>query len=296
MIEAFLEQMRAERNRSALTVDAYGRDLRQFASWLGTEGRLDPNGVSTADVRSWLGEEARRGVKPVSLRRKTQSLRAFFRWGMTRGYCSSNPAADVTLAKAPRHLPDIVKENDMEELLAQLKAEDDGSFESARLRLVLTMLYSLGLRQAELLSIEDADINPHSQEVKITGKRSKQRVIPIPAPLMQEIAEYCQRRDERYPNQRSGKLIVGPHGGVSPKSLYNIVHDGMQSVSTGRKSPHTLRHTFATALLNDGCDLDAVREMLGHTSLSTTQIYTHLTVKQLRENYAVHPRVREKKP
>jgi integrase/recombinase XerC len=296
MIEAFLEEMRSERNRSALTVDAYGRDLRQFATWLKVDGKLDPKGVSLADIRAWLGEEARRGVKPISLRRKTQSLRAFFRWAMTRGYCDTNPAADVTLAKTPRHLPDIVKENDMEELLAELKSEDDGSFESARLRLVLTMLYSLGLRQAELLSIHDNDINRHSLEVKITGKRSKQRVIPIPDPLMQEIEEYCERRNRRYPELSDDRLIVGPHGGVSPKSLYNIVRDGLQSVSTGRKSPHTLRHTFATALLNDGCDLDAVREMLGHSSLSTTQIYTHLTVKQLRENYAAHPRVREKKP
>lgn len=295
MTESFLTYLRTEQNRSRLTVEAYGRDLRQFAAWLGDAARLDPSGVTATDIRGWLGAEAGKGTRPVSLRRKTQSLRAFFRWAMREGLCHSNPAEDIIPAKTPRHLPDIVKESDMESLLAELAGEDDGSFEKARTRLALTMLYSLGLRQAELLSITDRDINPHSLELRVTGKRAKQRVVPLPQELMDEISSYRRLRDKRHPGlPEPAPLLAGPHGRLSKKSLYLMVRDGLSSTPTGRKSPHTLRHTFATAMLNDGCDLDAVREMLGHSSLSTTQIYTHLSYKQIRDNYKSHPRALRK--
>lgn len=294
-IIAFETYLTAEQNRSRLTVAAYMRDLQSFLDWLGAKSDFSPADVTQADIRAWLSAEASRGLKPVSLRRKTESLRAFFRWAMIENLSSTNPAGDVNLAKIAKKLPDIIREEDMEMLLGKSDSEFSDDFEEARTHLVLNMLYSLGLRQAELLALDDNHINFIKLEAKITGKRNKQRIVPLPEALASEIKHYQQIRDERYPGTHSNRpLICGAKGRISTKTLYNIVRNGLEGVSTGRKSPHTLRHTFATAMLNDGSDLDAVKEMLGHRSLSTTQIYTHLSIRQLRENYNAHPRARKK--
>lgn len=294
MIEKFLKEIVAEKGRSELTASAYGRDLRQFAGWRGDGPRLDPGSVTLPEIRAWLGDEAAAGARPATLRRKAESLRAFLHWGMQRGLCVSNPAADLTLAKLPRRLPDIIREEDMEKLLAQLRETDDGTYESARRRMALVILYSLGLRQAELLGLRDCDINAASLEMKVTGKRDKQRVLPVPPDLMEEIEAFRRLRDLRHPGLPEPRpLMAGPHGVLSKDSLYRMVRDALAGVSTGRRSPHTLRHTFATAMLDNDADLDAVREMLGHASLGTTQIYTHLSARQILKNYSAHPRARE---
>lgn len=288
MIAKFLQEMRTELMRSPLTVDAYGRDLRQFAAWFAPDSPFSPLEVELQHIRAWISSLAADGASPATIRRKTQSLRAFFRWGRRRGIFSHNPADKVILAKLPKPLPNFIKEDEMEEILS-LPCE---TFADRRAHIVLTMLYSLGLRQAELLALTDADINIASGEARVTGKRSKQRVVPLPRPLCYEILQWQQERDARFPNLPSpAPLIAGPHGALSKYTLYTIVRDALASASTGRKSPHTLRHTFATAMLNDGSDLDAVREMLGHSSIATTQIYTHLSFKQLLQNYrGAHPR------
>lgn len=295
VIDRFLKEIVAEKGRAELTASAYGRDLRQFAAWRGDVHALDPASITLPEIRAWLGDEATAGARPATLRRKAESLRAFLHWGIQRGLCTSNPAADLTLAKLPRKLPDIIREEEMEELLKRLRETDDGTYESARRRMALLILYSLGLRQAELLGLRDCDINAASLEMKVTGKRNKQRVVPLPGKLMEEIEDFRRLRDLRYPDLAEPRpLMAGPHGAISKDTLYRIVHDGLAGVSTGRRSPHTLRHTFATAMLNNDADLDAVREMLGHASLGTTQIYTHLSAKQLLKNYAAHPRAKKK--
>lgn len=290
-IEAFLKYLKVERRYSSLTIEAYGRDLYQFATWLSTSlGNNDfiVKDVTTSDIRAWLGTLADNKISATSLRRKTQSLRAFFRWEMQANVIASNPATDIVLAKKPKRLPDYIKETEIEELLKQ----QSNSFQAHRTHIAITLLYCLGLRQAELLTLTDADINTTLKEIRITGKRNKQRIVPLPSELAIEIKEWQEIRDNKYPDLPHPRpLLAGPHGHITKQSLYNIVKTGLNSVSAQKKSPHTLRHTFATSMVNNGADLDAVREMLGHSSLSTTQIYTHLSFKELQKNYThSHPR------
>ncbi len=292
-----------ELNCSRHTVEAYCRDISQFIVWLGiskdktgqgTDTDFDPNTITTNDIRAWLGSLAKED-SALTLRRKAQSLRAFFRWLLQRGDISLNPATDLTLAKAPQRLPEFVKEQEIEEVIANF---DISNFREHRARIILLMLYSTGLRQEELRTLTDADISFSLREAKVTGKRSKQRIVPLPSELLEEIATWQRARDIRYPSLSSPKpLIAGKSGAISKKTLYDIVKNALATTSAIRKSPHVLRHTFATAMLNDGASLDSVKEFLGHSSLSTTQIYTHLSFNELKKSYtAAHPRSHRQPP
>lgn len=292
-MEEFEKYLRLEMNRSAHTVRAYTDDVRQFAAWTGGEasGLTQPGAVTANDIRDWLGHLAATGEKPASLRRKTQSLRALFRWAMKTSRMHTNPAADITLAKLPRRLPDIVKVPEIESILDFDPGDD---FRQARLHLVLAMIYGLGLRQAELLDITDNDLRPapHGADLRITGKGSKERVLPVPPVLLGEIRRWQTIRDSTYPDLPAPKaLIAGRHGAISKETLYLAIRKALATTSAARKSPHILRHTFATAMIANGANLDAVRQLLGHASLATTQIYTHLSPAELRQAYnTAHPR------
>lgn len=321
-VKEFLEFLRVEQGRSPHTIEAYGRDLRQWQRFTGgsdvtqecgscttheSEIEFDYETVTTNDIRAWLGSMAEQGIESASLRRKTQSLRAFYSWGERKGIFRRNPAADVILPKKGKHLPDFIKESEIENLLKQMGTQSeerrvesgDGlekEFERKRNYLIILMLYSLGIRQAELLALTDADISFEKSEIRVTGKRKKQRVLPLPAELAEHIRELQRLRDAGKTEFDAPKpLITTRRGKMSKIRLYRIVHEALQQTNVKQKSPHTLRHTFATAMLNDGSDLDAVREMLGHSSLSTTQIYTHLSVRELMQNYrGAHPRNQKK--
>lgn len=304
MTEEFEKYLRLELNRSEHTVNAYMRDIRQFAAWLGStrnendsdtvphiESLTKPGAVAANDVRDWLGSMASQGIGAASVRRKTQSLRALFRWAMRTGRLHSNPVDDVILAKLPKHLPNIVKVPELEQLL---NFDPDNDYSAARAHLVINMLYSLGLRQAELLALTDEDMRPaaYGYEMRIIGKGSKERILPVPPDLASEIQHMQTMRDKHYPDIPSPRhIIAGPHGALSKKTLYDTVRKALSGTSAARRSPHILRHSFATALLANGANLDAVRQLLGHASLSTTQIYTHLSPAELRQAYnSAHPR------
>lgn len=296
LLNDFITYMKVELNRSTLTIEAYHRDLIQFFDWLkGT----NPEGIiyeeiTTSDIRAWLSYLATND-SANTIRRKTQSLRAFFKWLRKQKIIKSNPAADVILAKKKKSLPEVVREEEMEAILTP--GEGDNSYTQIRNHLILNILYSTGIRQAELLALKDSDINFSSQEMKVTGKRNKQRVIPLPTPLLKEIKEWQSIRDYKFgsietPNYEYSPLFPGKKGRpLSKMQLYRIVNNGLEASSSPQKSPHILRHSFATAMLADGANLDTVKEMLGHSSLTTTEIYTHLTFEQLRDTYLqAHPR------
>ncbi|MDE6339533.1 MAG: tyrosine-type recombinase/integrase, partial [Muribaculaceae bacterium] len=269
MIRAFEKYLRYELNRSEHTVEAYCRDIKQFAQWIAPESAdsFEPESVTTGDIRAWLTSIAP-DESPLTIRRKTQSLRAYFRFMLKRGVIKSNPAADVVLAKASKHLPEFVKENEIEEIVSSYNPND---FRSIREHIIMLLLYSTGIRREELRTITDADIDFSLREVKVLGKRSKQRNIPLPPELLEEIRAWQRIRDAQYPDLQSPKpLIAGPSGAMSRAAIYGIVRDALSSSSAMRKSPHVLRHTFATSMLNNGASLDSVKEFLGHTSLSTT--------------------------
>lgn len=301
-LEQFLLYLRHELNRSQHTVSAYRRDILQFAAWLSsTESAvIDIDSVTTADIRTWLSQLARTEATS-SIRRKTQSLRAFFRWMVKNGKIRQNPAAGVILAKNAKPLPEFVDETEMEHVLNRNSTTppqtEHEAFLAARNHLIVNLLYSTGMRQAELLGLTDADISLTAGEAKVTGKRNKQRVVPLPISLASEIKAWQAMRDKRYPELPEPKpVIVGPDGALGKMQLYRVVREALAATSATARSPHVLRHSFATAMLNDGANLDVVKEMLGHSSLATTEIYTHLSFEQLKKNYSgAHPRSVAKK-
>lgn len=300
-ISEFLSYLRHEQNRSPLTAEAYGRDLRQFADWLtgSNPGRFAPRDVTLNDIRAWLASLARTGDSPRTLRRKAQSLRAFFRHLLKKGEIAVNPAAGLSLPKLPKRLPDVVRADEIESILSPMDealADDPGNETLVRDNLILEMLYALGIRRAELMAISDCDISPSAGEIKITGKRAKQRVVPVPAKLLQKIENWQKLRDSLWDALPSPTpLLVVKGKRITPRQIYLSVKKSLASSSARKKSPHAIRHSFATAMLNEGADIDSVKEFLGHVSLSTTQIYTHISFAEMKQAYAsAHPRAKKK--
>ena len=342
-IDDFERYLRNEKNRSGHTVTAYIRDVRELCAFLtrrdtvrsksaenesaghngaesimfaatGESADIRFDDMTTSDIRSWVAHISRKGEKATTVRRKTQSVRAFFHYLCRVGLRNDNPAADIILAKLPRPLPHFVREEQMENLMAGDPAPDraaerdgrkkndaDGSATRRALdHLVIHLLYATGIRAAEALTLTDTDIDFRRREMRVFGKGRKERVIPLADELLNEIRGWQKLRDDEWPGlpQPRHLLTVG-HDGMSYFTLKKIVERMLAGTSADRKSPHTLRHTFATAMLNGGADLDSVRELLGHTSVATTQIYTHLTTADLKKTYdAAHPRAKreDKKP
>lgn len=299
LISDFISYLRFELNRSALTVEAYERDITQFAGWITKDHPSDfqPDSVSLSDVRTWLAALARDKQTAVTIRRKAQSLRAFFKFLLKRGIISSNPTADLTLPKLPKALPDVVRQEEIEGVLradeAVINCDPDNEIE-IRDDLIIDLLYSLGIRRAELIAISDPDISPTSGEIRIFGKRSKQRVVPVPQALLHKIARWQNLRDRLWPNLESPTPLFAVKGKrMSPRQVYDAVHRQLEPTGARKKSPHALRHSFATSMLNEGADLNSVKEFLGHSSLSTTQIYTHVSFAEMKKAYEhSHPRAR----
>ena len=303
MLQDFLTYLRYELNRSQLTVDAYERDIRQFAEWLSPDDPDDlrPDSVTLSDVRAWLATLARENQTATTIRRKAQSLRAYFRFLLKRGLISSNPTVDLTLPKIPKRLPDVVRSEEIEGVLRldeQAIDLDPDNEQELREDLIIDLLYSLGIRRAELIAISDPDISPSAGEIRIFGKRSKQRVVPVPHALIQKIERWQQLRDRIWPDlETPTPLFVVKGKRISPRQVYDAVHRQLESTEARKKSPHALRHSFATAMLNEGADLNTVKEFLGHSSLSTTQIYTHVSFAEMKKAYeSSHPRARKKRP
>ncbi len=296
MLNSFLEYLELELNRSRLTVDAYGRDLREMAEFLGQDPELpDATSISTSDVRAWIASLSRNGLSPRSLRRKTQAARAFFRWMQKRGYITINPAAEVQLAKIGRKLPEFVREQEMEEILDNPIYVGDPAL-NIRNKLIVNILYSCGIRRDELAKITDADIDFHQKEIRVHGKRDKTRIIPVADQLLDEIREWQTVRDGLYSFPYPAPLICSKRGKLDGRSIYRIVHNLLLSTGATHKSPHSLRHTFATSLLNNGAEINSVKELLGHASLQSTQIYTHLTFSDMKKAYDnAHPRATKSK-
>lgn len=300
-IDDFISYLRFELNRATLTAEAYERDIRQFAEWINPtdspEG-FHPEDVTSSDIRAWLASLSRNGISARSLRRKAQSLRAFFRFLLKRGLTSKNPTSDLTLPKLPKNLPDMVRTDEIE---AILKSEENSMAYSSdnekevRQHLIIEMLYSLGIRRAELIAINDADISHSAGEIKVTGKRAKQRIIPVPIKLLDDIARWQRLRDSIWPDMPHPRPLFAVKGKrISPSQVYSAVKSGLATTSARKKSPHSLRHSFASAMLNEGADLNSVKEFLGHSSLSTTQIYTHISFAEMKKAYEnAHPRAKK---
>ncbi len=294
MIESFLEYIRCELTLSACTVSAYTVDLREWADWAtgGHPENLDPRSVTQSDLRAWVAFLSRTGRSPRTIRRKVSALRSFFRYLCRRHGFQSNPAAELQTARPDKTLPAFVRTKEMNAVIDAPAPADD--FEGVRNRLILTMFYTCGLRCSELINLRDADINLISCELKVHGKRNKDRILPFGSELRDQIQAYRELRPSG-PGP-DGEFFTRQNGlALYRKAVYNLVHEALEGTTAGKRSPHVLRHTFATDMLNGGADIDAVRRLLGHASLATTQVYTHVSLRDLKNNYQqAHPRAQRK--
>ena len=294
LINNFLRYIRLELNHSAHTVTAYGNDLRQWQQFL-TAGKesLDVASVTPADIRVWLLDLNNRGDGPRTLRRKVQAVRSFYKWLMREGKVTSSPAAQVELAQVPKRLPPLAREEMIDRAI-----DDDidmNDFAQVRNRLIVIMLYETGMRRAELIDLLDSNVDARKCQLRVHGKRDKDRVIPFGTELAEWIERYRTLRDEVA--RHCTTFFVRDNGEkLYPMLVYRVVTQALaQAGVTGKRSPHVLRHSFATTMLNDGATINSVKELLGHESLATTQVYTHVTFSELKNNYKLaHPRALKK--
>jgi integrase/recombinase XerC len=293
-IERFLQYLRLERNLSWRTVDLYRRDLDQWASFMTAGSQtLDLPSVTTSDIRDWLFRRSRQGDCPGTLRHKTQAIRALYHYLMRQGEVQSNPAAQVDLAKLPKPLPKFVREKTVDAVLdADIDCDD---FTQVRDHLIVMLFYETGIRLSELIGLQDAAVDTVKRELKVRGKRDKDRIVPFGDELAGCVDHYRSLRAAIRPE--CGNLLVTARGKqLYPSLVYHVVHDSLaQAGGTGKLSPHVLRHTFASVMLNSGAELNSVKELLGHENLAATQVYTHVTLSELQHNYELaHPRALKK--
>ena len=299
MIEAFLKYMSNELGLSALTVEAYGRDLRQWEEYATSGGRyeLRPESTSVSDLRLWLASLSREGASARTVRRKVQALRAFFRYMMRVHGMGDNPAAELMIPRQKRQLPVYVRQEETMAMIDAMESRaESGDFTDLRNALILDMFYSTGLRCSELTGLKDADVDTVKGELKVLGKRNKERIVPFGTELSDLIDDYRRVREATV-GRGCGPFFVRASGEpLYRKLVYNIVHRAMEeNVHASRMSPHVMRHSFATDLLNNGARLASVQQLLGHQSLSTTQVYTHISFRELKQNYQLaHPRAQNK--
>ena len=289
-IERFIRYVQYEKRFSPHTIKAYETDLLQFQTFLTTYETTLAEATHTL-VRSWVMEcmEASTGAK--SINRKISSLRSFYKFLQREGLVDKNPMAQVQAPKIPKRLPVIVEEAKLNALLDDETLFPSG-FEGLRNRVVLELLYGTGIRLAELLGLKNSDIDDYNQQIKVLGKRNKERIIPLAKPLFALLKVYIDQKNE-LGFTSTDKLIVTDKGTAAyPQLIYRLVKQALGEVSTqDKKSPHILRHSFATALLNKGAELTAIKELLGHANLSATQVYTHNSIEKLKSIYKqAHPK------
>lgn len=288
----FLQYLEFEKRYSAHTLTAYRNDLRQFEAYL-TALNLGWGQVTPREIRGWLAQLLSQGCQPRTLRRKLSALQALYRFAQRRGDIEHNPAAKMRSPKIGKRLPATVEAADMDRLFAQLPPAGSDDFATSRDRLILELLYGAGLRRSELIQLTDADVG--QGKLRIVGKGDKTRLIPCGAAINHALDHYLQVRSLAFPNYTGGSLLLTDRGQpLYPKWVYLKVRQHLGAVTTQEKrSPHVLRHAFATHLLENGADLNAVKELLGHTSLASTQVYTHYAVDQLKKVYQqAHPKAK----
>ena len=271
-IDKFLEYLRSELNRSQRTVENYREDLKLFEQYArNLSESFTWESVDSDMIRNWMEHMIDAGNKATSVNRRLSALKMFYRFALVRHYVESDPAHSLKGPKESRPLPQFLKENEMDELLDRKMWGDD--YNNVRARTIIILFYETGMRLSELIGLDVDDVNFIKKEIKITGKGNKQRIVPFGDELKNTLSEYLALRAQRV-MAKSGALLIAD-----------------RVCSLKKKSPHVLRHTFATAMLNHGAGIESLKRLLGHAKLSTTEIYTHTTFEQLKRVYIeAHPR------
>jgi len=293
MIQQFLDFLKTEKRYSEHTILAYRNDLSQFEVFMNAfYGGVESVEVKHVHIRSWMVELVNNSVSVRSINRKLSSLRSYFNYLRKLGFMQTDPTLKIIPPKNSKKLPAIIQEQNM---LKLLDVEESGSsFHFLRDSLILELLYSTGMRRSELINLKYTDIDIHNSQIKVLGKGNKERLIPISTKLIAKVDLYKELRDGEFKTPDEYLLLSNKGKKLYPKLVYNIVTNQIKLISTAKKrSPHILRHSFATHLMNNGADLNAVKELLGHSSLAATQVYTHNSIEKLRSIYKdSHPRAR----
>lgn len=290
-IDSFLNYLRLERNYSEKTVVSYGTDLAKFEDYFkNVDEEADFTTIDADVIRMWVMDLMERKYTSTSVNRKLSSLRSFYRFLLKKGAVRVDPTLKVVGPKNKKPLPVFVKENDMNRLLDEIPFQED--FSGCRDKMIIEMFYATGMRLSELIGLNDADVDFSASLIKVTGKRNKQRLIPFGDELRQAMLAYLQVRDACVSNREDAFFVLENGRRLYTGKVYCVVKRNLSKVvSLKKKSPHVLRHSFATSMLNNQAELGAVKELLGHRSLMTTEIYTHTTFEELKKVYKqAHPR------
>lgn len=291
MVNQFLAYLSYERNRSLATVSSYRKDLEAFQKFVQAQGStLSWVDVDADLVRDWMAEMMNEGQRATSINRRLSALRSFYRFALARNLVKSDPVQGVVGPKKDKPLPQFLKEKEMDELLQEDFWTD--CYEDVRDRMIIMTFYETGIRLAELMNLCDGDVDFMSGQLKVTGKRNKQRLIPFGAELSQALQHYMGVRDAQVVRHSAALFLANDGQQMTADAIRYRVKKHLSLVSTLKKrTPHVLRHTFATAMLNHKAGIESVKKLLGHESLSTTEIYTHTTFEQLKREYLnAHPR------
>ncbi len=291
-IRSFLDYLKYQKRYSQHTIISYETDLVAFFDYLELQYQESSlENIKPAFVRSWLAETKSKGISSKTINRKISSLKSFFKHQIRNGLIVTSPMSTIVSPKVNKRLPQFVEKNDIQTLFDHVEFPDDWNGRTQRM--LIQLLYNTGMRQAELINLKESQVDQPNCALKVLGKGSKERIIPVSKQFMMTIVQYISEKAGTIENADKTYLLVNEKGKkLYPKYVYNIVKKYLSLVTTiDKKSPHILRHTFATHLTNNGADLNAVKELLGHSSLAATQIYTHNTIEKLKDVYKkAHPK------
>lgn len=289
-VASFLNYLQYERRCSKHTLTSYTTDLAQFEAYLTSQYEVIPESSNHGMIRSWLIELAEDGLDPSTINRKIACLRSFFKFLLREGLITRNPMVKVRVLKTPKRLPHFVRDPEMTRVLDHASTPENHA--QWRERLILELLYGTGMRLSELTGLQERRVNFHDHTIKVLGKRNKERIIPFPKPLAEVIRSYTASRNKEIEMKDHGYLLVTDSGEpLYPSLVYRLVNRALKASSVEKKSPHVLRHTYATHLLDKGAEINAVKDLLGHSSLAATQVYTHNSMEKLKKVFEqAHPK------
>ena len=291
MIDLFLNYLRNECNRSMCTVELYESILRQFEAYFSEKDcQLSWTSIDGDIIRDWMELQMDKGKSAATVNLYLSAVRSFFRFALSRNLVEKDPAHAICGPRKSKPLPMFLRESEMENLLSEERWDD--SFNCTRARTIILLFYECGLRLAELIALNDSDIDFRVNQLKVTGKRDKQRIVPFGEELGQELMNYIEIRDKELERQDEAFFVNNKGVRIGRGQVYHIIRKHLSEVTTMKKrSPHVLRHTFATNMMNHGAGLESIKLLLGHESLNTTEVYTHTTFEQLKRVYNnAHPR------